>query len=155
MKIFWIGLAVVVLGLAITSLTRYLLQKRRQQRADREGVVLYATVVSVTRLGGLLKYAEMHNLILRLQDPDAKTPREVTLRTRLPAGQDITPGMKLPVVVDMKDPRRVYPASAESAKRAVITGSRLERRHLRVGSAAQQQRPQRDNIPFPKHLNRR
>jgi hypothetical protein len=40
----------------------------------------------------------------------------------------MTPGMLIPVVIDPKDSRRVYPASEEAAKRAVVTGSRLERR---------------------------
>jgi hypothetical protein len=154
MKIFWIVLLVVVLGVAINSLVMYLLQKRRQQRAERDGVVLYATLVSETPLGGLLKYADMKKLVMRVQDPGTNAPREVSLRTRLPAGQKVTPGMRITVVVDPKDPKRVYPASPEAAKRVVVTGSRLERRHMRVGTAAQQQQ-QRDNIPFPRHLNNR
>ncbi len=43
MKIFWIVLAVIAVGLAINAGVMYLLQKRRQQRAERDGVVLYAT----------------------------------------------------------------------------------------------------------------
>lgn len=156
MKIFWIVLAVVVLGLAINSLVMYLLQKQRQQRAERDGTVVYATLVSAARMGGLMKYADMQKVVLRLQEPGATTPRDVTLRTRLPAGQKVSAGMKIAVVIDPKKPQRVYPASPEAAKRAVVTGSRLERRHLRVGGrGAQQAQPQRDNIPFPKHLNRR
>lgn len=156
MKIFWIVLGVIVLGLAINALVMYLVQKKRQGRAEKDGVVLYATVVSIAELGGLMKYADMRKVTLRLQDPGITTPREVSLRTRLPKGQKITPGMKIPVVVDPTKSERVYPATAESAKRAVVTGSRLERRHMRMGTAAQQQQqPQRDNIPFPRHLNRR
>jgi hypothetical protein len=40
----------------------------------------------------------------------------------------MSPGMRIPVVIDPNDPNRIYPASEESAKRAVVTGSRLERR---------------------------
>ena len=156
MKIFWIVLAVAVLGLATNALVMYLLQKRRQGRAEKDGVVVYATLVSATTLGGLMKYADMKKVVMRIQEPGAALPREVSLRTRLPAGQTVTPGMKLAVILDPKNPKRVYPASAEAAKRAVVTGSRLERRHLRVGSAGgRQQQPPRDSIPFPKHLNRR
>jgi hypothetical protein len=32
------------------------------------------------------------------------------------------------VVIDPKDSSKIYPASEEAAKRAVVTGSRLERR---------------------------
>ncbi len=155
MKIFWIVLAVVVLGLAINSLVMYLLQKRRQQRAEKDGVVLYATIVSADALGGLMKYADMKKVVMRIQDPGTKVAREVSLRTRLPAGQTITPGMKIPVVVDPTNNKRVYPATPESAKRAVVTGSRLERRHMRVGATGQGQQPQRDAIPYPRNMNRR
>ncbi len=156
MKIFWIVLAVVVLGLAINAGIMYLLQKRRQESAERDGVVLYATLVSAVPLGGLMKYADMKKVTLRLQDPGSKTPREVSLRTRMPAGQKVQAGMKIAVVVDPKKPERVYPASPEAAKRAVMTGSRLERRHMRVGaSGGGEQQPPRDPIPYPRHLNRR
>ncbi len=154
MKIFWIVLGVVVLALATNALVTYLLQKRRQQRAEKDGVVLYATVVSANDVGGLMKYAEMKKVVLRLQDPGTTAPREVSLRTRLPKGQKITPGMRIPVIVDPKKQERVYPASEEAAKRVVMTGSRLERRHMRVGRGGNQRLPQ-DNIPYPKHLNRR
>lgn len=155
MKIFWIVLGAVVLAIAINALVSYLLQRKRQQRAERDGVVLYATVVSATALGGLMKYADMKKVTMRIQDPGSKNPREVALRTRVPAGQKITPGMKLAIIVDPKDPKRVYPASPEAAKRAVVTGSRIERRHMRMGTPAQQAQQQRDAIPYPKHLNRR
>lgn len=156
MKIFLIVLAVIALGLAINSLVMWLLQRQRQKRAEKDGVVLYATVVSSAPLGGLLKYADMQRITLRVQEPGAVEPREVALRTRIPAGQKISGGMRLPVIIDPKNPKRVYPASPEAAKRVVVTGSRLERRHLRTGTAAQQrQQQQRDAIPYPRHLNRR
>ena len=156
MKIFWIVLGVVVLGLAINALVNYLVQRGRQKRAEKDGVVLYATVLSAEVLGGLLKYADMRKVTLRVQDPGATSPREVSLRTRLPAGQSITPGMKLAVIVDPKNSKRVYPASPEAAKRVVVTGSRLERRHMRVGTPGQQKAQQgRDAIPYPRNLNRR
>ena len=109
MKIFWIVLAAVVLALAINALVMYLLQKQRQRRAEKNGVVLYATVISTETLGGLLKYADMKKVTMRLQEPGAPGPREVSLRTRLPSGQQITSGMKLAVVVDPKNAKRVYP----------------------------------------------
>ena len=156
MKIFWIVLAVIVIGLAINAGVMYLLQKRRLARAEREGIVLYATLVSATPLGGLLKYADMKKVTLRIQDPGSKTPREVSLRTRMPAGQKVAAGMKIAVVVDRNKPERVYPASPEAAKRAVMTGSRLERRHMRVGATGSGDgQPPRDPIPYPRHLNRR
>ncbi len=156
MKIFWLVLGLVVLGLATNSLVMYLLQKRRQKRAEKDGVVLYATVVSAEALGGLMKYADMKKVTMRLQDPGAAAPREVSLRTRLPAGQTITPGMKLAVIVDPTNAKRVYPATPEAAKRVVVTGSRLERRHMRVGTPGQQRaQQQRDAIPYPRNLNRR
>lgn len=154
MKIFWIVLAVVVAVLAINALVNYLVQRKRQQRAERDGVVVYGTVVSVGDVGGLMKYADLKKVTLRIQEPGSTTSREVALRTRIPAGQKITQGLKIPVVLDPKNANRIFPASPEAAKRVVITGSRLERRHMR----AQQQQTttqQRDPIPYPRHLNRR
>jgi hypothetical protein len=152
MKIFWIVLAIIVVALAVNALVNYLVQRRRQQRAEREGVVVYGTVVSLENVGGLMKYADLKKVTMRVQEPGTTTGREVVLRTRIPAGQALTPGMKVPVIIDPKNPKRIFPASPEAAKRVVITGSRLERRQMRV---QQQNQPQRDPIPYPRHLNRR
>lgn len=141
MKIFWIVLGVIALGLAINALVNYLLQRTRQQRAEREGLVVYASVVSMDAMGGLAKYAQMKKVVLRIQEPGVHVPREVTLRTRLPPGQKFTAGMKVAVAVDPKNAKRVYPAGPEAQKRIQITGSRLERRHLKPQNIGRQQQP--------------
>ena len=139
MKIFWIVLAVIVVALAATSATNYFLQRRRQTRAERDGLVVYATVLAVEAMRGLTKYLDMRKLTLRVQEPDA-SPREVTLRTRVQPGQKLAAGMQLIVVLDPTSPQRVYPATPEAAKRVVLTGSRQERRmmqsHLRTPGRA-------------------
>jgi hypothetical protein len=56
----------------------------------------------------------------------------------------MSPGMRVPVVLDAKNPKRVYPASEEAAKRAVATGSRLERRVMQ-----QQMRKPGRGVPTP------
>jgi hypothetical protein len=53
----------------------------------------------------------------------------------------MTPGMRIPVVIDPKDPKRIYPASEESAKRAVATGSRMERRAMQQQMRTPGRRP--------------
>ncbi len=158
MKIFWIVLAVLVLGYASWALVNYLLQKRRQDAAQREGVVVYATVVSIEPGGRWAKQLNLKKIVLRLQEPGATSPREVTLRTRVEAGQKIGPGIMLVVVIDPKDPKRIYPANPDAAKRVVLTGSRQERRFMKAGISGA--RPgvreiPRDPVPMPRNKGRR
>ena len=131
MKIFWIILAIVVAGLLINALVAYLMQKKRTERAMAEGIVVYATVVSVENVGGWAKYAEMKKIVLRVQDTKAAAPREVTLKSRLPPNQKLVFGMKVPVAIDPKNPKRVYPATPAAVKRITLTGSRQERRMMK------------------------
>lgn len=126
MKIFFEILGILILLLAATSGVMYLLQRKREQFAQKNGIVVYATFVSIEPV----KYfsnVNMKKITLRIQEPE-KNPREVSIRTRVEPGQKFSAGTMLPVAVDPKDPKRVYPATAESAKRVVITGSRQERR---------------------------
>ena len=131
MKIFWIILAIVVAGLLINALVAYVLQRRRTDRAMAEGIVVYATVLSVDNVGGWAKYAEMKKIVLRVQDTKAAAPREVTLKSRLPPNQKLVFGMKVPVAIDPKNPKRVYPATPAAVKRITLTGSRQERRMMK------------------------
>ncbi len=132
MKIFWIVLAVLVVALATFSLVNYLLQRRKLTRAEKDGVAVYATVLSIEPVGGWAKYLEMHKIVMRVQEPGETVAREVTLRTRLAPGQKIVPGVKLAVTVDPTNPKRVYPAGPEASKRVVLTGSRQERRQMKA-----------------------
>jgi hypothetical protein len=128
MKLTFEILGIIFLVLAATSAVMYFLQRRREQNAQREGVVVYATLLSTEPMRGLAKI-NMRKIMLRVQEPDS-SPREVSFRTRVEPGQKLTAGAMLPVVIDPKDPRRVYPATPESAKRVVVTGSRQERRAM-------------------------
>ncbi len=135
MKIFWIVLGVIALGYASWVLVNYLVQRRRGEAAQANGVVVYATVLSMEPVGGWMKQLDLKKIALRLQEPGEAATREVTLRTRTQPGQKITPGIRLAVVVDPKDPKRIYPASPEAARRIVITGSREERRQMKAVAA--------------------
>jgi hypothetical protein len=126
MKITFEILGILLLVLAATAAVNYFIQRKREQTAQRDGVVVYATLVSVEPVRGLAK-VNMRKITMRVQEPDS-SPREVSIRTRVEPNQKIVAGAVLPMVIDPKDPRRVYPATAESAKRAVLTGSRQERR---------------------------
>ncbi|HSU18220.1 MAG TPA: hypothetical protein VLI45_00625 [Acidobacteriaceae bacterium] len=129
MKISTIIFLVVVLGFIGFNLTRFLLERRRQKRADREGVVVYATFLSSEPVKFFGRpQRDMEKVVLRVQEPGSTEARDVTLKTRVQPGKQMSPGMKVPVVLDPKDPKRIYPATEESAKRAVVTGSRMERR---------------------------
>lgn len=129
MKLTFEILGIVILILAATSLVMYYLQRKREQQAQVDGLVVYATLVSAEPLGGFFGKANMRKIVLRIQEPESPA-REVTLRSRVEAGQKFQTGAVLPVVIDKKDASRVYPATPESAKRAVVTGSRQERRAM-------------------------
>ena len=129
MKISSIVILALFLGFIIWRITVFLLERQRQKKADKEGVVVYATFVSSEPIKFFGRpQTDVEKITLRVQEPGSTEVREVILRTRTQPGQRMSPGMRVPVVIDPKDPKRVYPASEESAKRAVATGSRLERR---------------------------
>lgn len=117
---------------ALTPAVMYFFQRWRQQKAEREGVAVYATVISATPIKRFGKRLSMSNIVLWIQEPD-RTTRKVTLRSRIEPGQKIEPGVRLGVVIDPKNPKRIYPAGAEAAKRIVATGSRSERRQMQSG----------------------
>ena len=120
-------------------------ERRRQKIADREGVVVYATFVSSEPIKFFGKpQTDVEKITLRVQEPGQTESREVVLKTRVQPGQNMSPGMRVPVVIDPKDSKRIYPASEESAKRAVATGSRLERRVMQ-----QQMRKPGRGVPTP------
>jgi hypothetical protein len=107
----------------------FLLERRRMKKMDREGVVVYATFLSSEPVKFFGRpQTDVEKVTLRVQEPGSTETREVVIKTRTQPGQNMSPGMRVPVVLDPKNPKRVYPASEEAAKRAVATGSRLERR---------------------------
>lgn len=122
--------------LVATPLTYFLLQLWRQKRAQKKGVVVYATVSTLEPVKVFGKYSEMMKITMWLQEPE-KERRAVTLRSRIAPGQEIAPGMMLAVVVDPNDPKKVYPASEEAAKRIQYTGPRRERRMMQSGRGVQ------------------
>ena len=129
MRISTIIIIALLLGFIIWRVTVFLLERRRQKIADKEGVVVYATFVSSEPIKFFGRpQTDIEKITLRVQEPGKTEAREVVLRSRTQPGQRMSPGMRVPVVIDPKNPKRVYPASEESAKRAVATGSRLERR---------------------------
>ena len=127
--IIWIVVGVIIVAVPVAM---YFIQRWRQQKIDRTGLVLYATVVAMEPVKVFGKASDMVKITLWVQEPD-KEQREVSLRTRLPAGQKMEAGMRLPVVVDPKNPKRIYPATEDSMKRVVITGPRRERRMMKSG----------------------
>lgn len=131
MKIaLYILLAIVVVW-GIVALVNYLRQRRTQQRAERDGLVLYGNILSADPVGGLLKYLDMHKIRLSIQEPN-RPPREVTLTSRLAKGQRLDSTQRIMVIVDPVKPERVYPATAEAAKRLTLTGTRTERKLMQA-----------------------
>jgi len=101
--IIWtvVGLIIVAVPVAM-----YFIQRWRQQKIDRTGLVLYATVVAMEPVKVFGKASDMVKITLWIQEPD-KEQREVALR--------------------------IYPATEDSMKRVVITGPRRERRMMKSG----------------------
>lgn len=131
MKITFEVLGLLFLVLALVAAVRYFLERRREQKAQREGVAVYASVVSVEPVRGFAKLQQpIKKITLRLQEPGTTAPRDVVIRTRVDPNQKLTSEMRLPVVIDPTNPKRVYPANPEATKRVVITGSRVERRQM-------------------------
>jgi hypothetical protein len=127
MKIwFWLPLVALVL----IPIVRFLLQKMNESNAQKNGIALYATMISMEPVKVFGKVSPAMKIKLAIQEPGASR-REVTLTSRIPEGQRIQAGMMLPVVVDPKDPKKVYPANAESMKRMQLTGSREQRRQMK------------------------
>jgi hypothetical protein len=145
MKISSIIIVALCVAFIAWRLIAFFLERRRQKIADREGVVVYATFVSAEPIKFFGRpQTDVEKITLRVQEPGQTEAREVVLKTRTQPGQRMTPGMRVPVVIDPKNPKRVYPASEESAKRAVATGSRLERRVMQ-----QQMRKPGRGVPSP------
>ncbi len=119
----------IVLLLAAAAAVLYFLQKQRAQKAEKDGVAVYATVLSAEPVKALGRDSGIMAIKMWLQEP-GEAKREITLRSRVQPGQRFTPGMKLGVVVDPRDKRRVYPAGPEAMKRMQLTGSRAERRFM-------------------------
>ena len=129
MKISSIVILALFVAFIAWRITAFLLERQRQKKADREGVVVYATFLSSEPIKFFGRpQTDVEKITLRVQEPGSTEAREVVIKTRTQPGQRMSPGMRVPVVIDPKDPKRVYPASEEAAKRAVATGSRLERR---------------------------
>ena len=143
---------------ALTPVGLYFYQRWRQRRADRKGLALYATVVSIEGVRRFGKDLPVKKITMWLQEP-GKERREVTLRSRIAAGQKIEPGVMLAVVVDPSDPKRIYPAGEEASKRVVMTGPRRERRQMQSGRGVQRpgmrQRPGTRGPGYPPSNGRR
>jgi hypothetical protein len=101
-----------------------------ESNAQKKGTALYATMISMEPVKVFGKVSPAMKIRLAIQEPGASR-REVTLTSRIPEGQRIQAGMMLPVVVDPKDPKKIYPANAESMKRMQLTGSREQRRQMK------------------------
>ena len=145
MKLSSIIILALLVAFIVWRVVVFLLERQRQKRADKEGVVVYATFVSSEPIKFFGRpQTDIERITLRVQEPGQTEAREVVLKTRTQPGQRMTPGMRVPVVIDPSDPKRVYPASEESAKRAVATGSRLERRVMQ-----QQMRKPGRGVPTP------
>ncbi len=145
MKISSIIISALCLAFIIWRVATFLIERHRQKKYDREGVVVYATFLSAEPVKFFGRpQTDVEKVTLRVQEPGSTETRDVVIKTRTQPGQNMSPGVRVPVVLDPKNPKRVYPASEQAAKRAVATGSRLERRVMQ-----QQMRKPGRGVPTP------
>jgi len=124
----WFWLPLVLLGLV--PVVRFLLQRLQESRAQKKGVAVYATMLSLEPVKVFGKLTQAMKVNLWVQEPGGER-RQVSLTSRIPEGQKIEIGMMLPVVIDPTNPQRVYPAGADALKRIQLTGSREIRRRMK------------------------
>jgi hypothetical protein len=115
---------------ALTPVLLYFFRRWQQKQAEKNGVVVYATVVSIAAVKRFGKELPVKKITMWLQEP-GKERRTVILQTQIPAGQSIVAGMMIPVAVDPKKPERVFPAGEDAVKRLVLTGPRRDRRQMK------------------------
>src|SRR6201996_4919005 len=78
--------------------TAFLLERRRQKKADREGVVVYATFLSSEPIKFFGRpQTDVEKITLRVQEPGSTEAREVVIKTRTQHGQRMGGGMGVPV----------------------------------------------------------
>ena len=114
---------------AISPVLLFLFQKWRASIAEKNGVAMYATVRKFEPVKAFGRPSEIMKITLWLQE-SGQTGRELTLQSRVDPTQKIQPGMMLPIVIDPKNPKRIYPAGAAAMKRIQYTGSRAQRRQM-------------------------
>jgi hypothetical protein len=124
--VFWLLPILVLIGIGV----RFWLQRQREQKAQKNGIVVYATVLSIEPVTVFRKPSPVMKINMWIQEPGASR-REVSLSSRIPAGQNVGPGVMLPVVIDPADPKKIYPAGPDAVKRVQLTGSRDMRRRMR------------------------
>ena len=125
-----IAFLVILILAAMVPVVRYLLQRASESKAQKEGTVLYATVLSLAPVKVFGKPSPVMKITMWVQEPGTGR-REVSLSSRIAAGQNVAPGVMLPIVIDAKNPKKVYPAGPEAMKRVVLTGSREQRRMMK------------------------
>ena len=147
-----IAVLIAVLFVAV----RYLMARRIEKKIESTGTVVYATLLASepAKVFGKLQ-ADFVKMTLRVQDPGSTETREVAMSTRVPANQKLEMGMRFPVMFDPAKPNRVYPASVEAAKRAVVTGSRDERRMMQSQLRSPRKMPQQNTGYIPPNMGRR
>src|SRR5579875_2645799 len=106
--IIWVLIAIAALSPALM----FLYQRWRASRADKKGVAMYGMVRDFEPTKFFGRPSDVLKIKLWLQETGV-SGREVTLQSRVPANQKLQVGMMLPIVIDPKNPQRVYPASAD------------------------------------------
>ena len=109
-----ITLAVVLVIVLVIVIP--LVRARRKRSAELNGRLTMATVVSISATHTMVNYQPVMKIELEVDQLDGP-PKRCSLRKVIPPGMTLAPGEKVAVVVDPKDPNRVYFANATALQR--------------------------------------
>ena len=93
MKISSIIILALFLAFIIWRVAAFLIERQRQKKADREGVVVYATFVSSEPIKFFGRpQTDVEKITLRVQEPGSTEAREVVIKSRTQPGQRMSRG---------------------------------------------------------------
>jgi hypothetical protein len=100
------------------------LLSRRKRRVELTGRLATATIVSVNLTGTYVNNLPVMKIDLDVNQPDG-TQRRCSIRERIMPGTSMNPGEQRAVVVDPKNPDKVYFADSTALNRQDSTGAAL------------------------------
>jgi hypothetical protein len=110
------GVPLLIVALFVLLIVYSIIRAWRKHRAETKGRIALATVVSVSGTGFYEGKQPVMNINLDVEQPDG-TRQRGTARTTIAPGVAMNPGSRVAVVVDPKDPARVFLADSSALNR--------------------------------------
>jgi hypothetical protein len=109
-----ITLAVVLVIVLVILIP--LMRARRRRSAELNGRLTMATVVAIHSTHTMVNYQPVMRIEFDVDQLNGP-PKRCSIRKVIPPGMTLTPGEQVAVVVDPKDPNRIYLADSTALKR--------------------------------------